>query len=182
MGLLGSVKRVFSGTGQVSVQDRVANFENRSEGSSPTKSQPEMSERSPVDGQPFWRHKRGARDWNHEDEGESSTAPQKSMTVRRKPLPNQVIKIDDELDDDWDVETAVQRRVVQVMFTVPKEKLRVVNADALSLLSSNRSDVDRDEDLERERDVKRMSSVREGDEDMRDDEEPDEKGKQPLRD
>lgn len=38
---------------------------------------------------------------------------------------------------DWDVEAAVERRVVQVMFTVPKSKLRVVNADVdhSSLLS-----------------------------------------------
>ena len=32
-------------------------------------------------------------------------------------------------EDDWDVEAAVERRVVQVMFTVPKSRLRVVNAD-----------------------------------------------------
>lgn len=32
-------------------------------------------------------------------------------------------------ESDWDVEAAVERRVVQVMFTVPKSKLRVVNAD-----------------------------------------------------
>lgn len=32
-------------------------------------------------------------------------------------------------DEDWDVEAAVERRVVQVMFTVPKSRLRVVNAD-----------------------------------------------------
>jgi hypothetical protein len=32
-------------------------------------------------------------------------------------------------EEDWDVERAVQNRVVQVMFTVPKEKLRVVNHD-----------------------------------------------------
>jgi hypothetical protein len=40
-------------------------------------------------------------------------------------------------EDDWDVEAAVERRVVQVMFTVPKSKLRVVNADVdrSSLLS-----------------------------------------------
>jgi hypothetical protein len=30
-------------------------------------------------------------------------------------------------DDEWDIERAVQNRVVQVMFTVPKERLRVVN-------------------------------------------------------
>jgi hypothetical protein len=32
-------------------------------------------------------------------------------------------------DEEWDIERAVQNRVVQVMFTVPKEKLRVVNHD-----------------------------------------------------
>lgn len=32
-------------------------------------------------------------------------------------------------DDEWDIERAVENRVVQVMFTVPKEKLRVVNHD-----------------------------------------------------
>ena len=177
IGLLGSVKRVFSGTTTVSVQDRVAGFENRSSSPSPTKLVPEMSEKSGnVDS--YWTNKRGARDWDG-DEAESKS-PQKSMTVRRKPVPGTIIN-DDIEDDDWDVETAVQRRVVQVMFTVPKEKLRVVNADQLSLLSSNRSDVDRDEELEREREVKRMSSVREGDEDTRD-HEFDEKGKARVRD
>jgi hypothetical protein len=33
-------------------------------------------------------------------------------------------------DDDWDVEGAAENRRVQVTFTVPKEKLRVVNATA----------------------------------------------------
>jgi hypothetical protein len=36
-------------------------------------------------------------------------------------------------DEDWDIERAVEQRLVQVMFTVPKERLRVVNADAESL-------------------------------------------------
>jgi len=31
--------------------------------------------------------------------------------------------------DEWDIERAVEQRLVQVMFTVPKERLRVVNAD-----------------------------------------------------
>ena len=45
-------------------------------------------------------------------------------------------------EDDWDVEAAVERRVVQVMFTVPKSKLRVVNADPerSSLLSLARAE------------------------------------------
>ncbi|KAF1995043.1 hypothetical protein P154DRAFT_500811 [Amniculicola lignicola CBS 123094] len=45
-------------------------------------------------------------------------------------------------EDDWDVEAAIERRVVQVMFTVPKTKLRVVNADVdrSSVLSLPRDD------------------------------------------
>ncbi|KAF2256498.1 hypothetical protein BU26DRAFT_513311 [Trematosphaeria pertusa] len=50
-------------------------------------------------------------------------------------------------EEDWDVEAAVERRVVQVMFTVPKSKLRVVNADIdrssiLSLPRENSKDSD----------------------------------------
>ncbi|KAI0022720.1 hypothetical protein F4780DRAFT_777473 [Xylariomycetidae sp. FL0641] len=32
-------------------------------------------------------------------------------------------------DEDWDIEKAVEKRLVQVLFTVPKERLRVVNAE-----------------------------------------------------
>ncbi|KAI1760522.1 hypothetical protein GGR53DRAFT_509440 [Hypoxylon sp. FL1150] len=35
----------------------------------------------------------------------------------------------EEDDDEWDIEKAVEKRLVQVMFTVPKERLRVVNAE-----------------------------------------------------
>jgi hypothetical protein len=47
-------------------------------------------------------------------------------------------------ESDWDVEAAVERRVVQVMFTVPRSKLRVVNADVdrSSLLSLPRENSD----------------------------------------
>jgi len=34
-----------------------------------------------------------------------------------------------EEEDEWDVEKAVEQRMVQIMFTVPKERLRVVNAE-----------------------------------------------------
>ncbi|KAF2466892.1 uncharacterized protein BDR25DRAFT_305759 [Lindgomyces ingoldianus] len=49
-------------------------------------------------------------------------------------------------EEDWDVEAAVERRVVQVMFTVPKTRLRVVNADVdgSSILSLPREDRDKD--------------------------------------
>ena len=46
-------------------------------------------------------------------------------------------------EEEWDVESAVERRVVQVMFTVPKEKLRVVNrgpdGDGVSIVSRESS-------------------------------------------
>lgn len=143
--------------------------------SSPTKHTryPEMTEtsprRTPSGATTFWRSKQGARDWEDDTPGSSNADP--SAGVRRKPVPGVILNDNNGSlghDEDWDVESAVQQRVVQVMFTVPKEKLRVVNADTLSLLSSNRSEADQDEDKEREQ-VKRMSSVREGDEDYHDD-------------
>ncbi|ROW05148.1 hypothetical protein VSDG_00216 [Cytospora chrysosperma] len=36
----------------------------------------------------------------------------------------------EEEGEDWDIEKAVESRLVQVMFSVPKDRLRVVNADA----------------------------------------------------
>ncbi|RMZ78842.1 hypothetical protein DV738_g3680, partial [Chaetothyriales sp. CBS 135597] len=187
-GLLGSVKRVFTGTGSVDVADRVANIEQRSSQPSPTKSNPAMSEVTPAPSlstdQAFWRGKRGAKDWDEEfDRARSSSMPlmpKSQSVIRRKPVPGQrqadPEPQDPKSDDEWDIEAAVQKRVVQVMFTVPKETLRVVNADALSLISSNRSDIDHDDDRDREREISKMSSVREGDED---DQAHDDKGKQP---
>lgn len=54
-------------------------------------------------------------------------------------------------EGDWDVEAAVERRVVQVMFTVPKSKLRVVNADpdGSSILSLTRETSTEGDDLSR---------------------------------
>lgn len=43
-------------------------------------------------------------------------------------------------ENDWDIERAVEQRLVQVMFTVPKERLRVVNAE------EGQSDDDDDEE------------------------------------
>jgi hypothetical protein len=36
---------------------------------------------------------------------------------------------DGQPETDWDIERAMEQRLVQVMFTVPKERLRVVNGD-----------------------------------------------------
>ncbi len=105
----------------------------------------------------FWKGKKGARDWDAEQISSSAAGPSSTTggmkaatrtVVRRKPVPGQTQPSlpsgadvgGDEAEGEWDVEAAVQKRLVQVMFTVPKEKLRVVNADQLSLLS--KSDVD----------------------------------------
>lgn len=114
----------------------------------------------------FWRGKKGARDWDVDPSSPSVASAATAATaagpaspaagtkvgegtvVRRKPVPGQAEPSSpsgaagggDEADGEWDVEAAVQKRLVQVMFTVPKEKLRVVNVDQLSLLS--KSDVD----------------------------------------
>ena len=91
----------------------------------------------------FWRSKRGARDWDVDEEsgrdrwrrnsGDDWGAPE-DQAVREK--------VEGEAEEDWDVEAAVERRVVQVMFTVPKQRLRVVNADVdgKSLLSTDEGD------------------------------------------
>ncbi|UKZ82596.1 hypothetical protein TrVFT333_010389 [Trichoderma virens FT-333] len=57
-------------------------------------------------GSELLRRKQGRQDW---ESGEGSGAQ----------------------ENEWDIERAVENRLVQVMFTVPKERLRVVNADDL---------------------------------------------------
>ena len=180
MGILGSVKRVFTGTGSVGVQNRVAEFENRSAHNSPTKEDmpPEMTEvvgtpgRSASAATTFLKAQRGAKDWDEDVQVPAKPlleGASRGMVVRRKPVPGQAIAVaengrttEDYGDGDWDVEAAVERRVVQVMFTVPKEKLRVVNADALSLLSKSDVDFEGGENEAAEgEENKRVSTVRE---------------------
>lgn len=169
-------RRILTGTGSVSVPNRVNSIEHRSQDNSPTKTYSEMHESSSRQvsnsGTSFWKHRQGARDWD-----DSADLGESSGTIRRRS--GRPTRFDEREDDqrrdkdneDWDIETAVQQRVVQVMFTVPKEKLRVVNADSLSMLSrsntdasrrSTRSDDARDKDKDKE--VNRMSKVTEANE------------------
>lgn len=108
---MGSVRRAFSGL------DRSASTSPENTGSnssSPTKrgfTEGGLPRRAASTGAMFWQKRRGARDW---DVGEQEGGKRGGNDR-------------DGSDEEWDVESAVERRVVQVMFTVPKEKLRVVN-------------------------------------------------------
>ncbi len=110
-GWMGSVRRAFSGL------DRSASTspENTaSNSSSPTKrkfTEGGLPRRAASTGAMFWQKRQGARDW---DVGEQERGKRRDNDL-------------DGSDEEWDVESAVEKRVVQVMFTVPKEKLRVVN-------------------------------------------------------
>jgi len=88
----------------------------------------------------LWRRKQGKSDW--EDSAEDLGAGTRSNTFTGEypgpstPGTHSGFPHDDD-DDEWDIERAVENRVVQVMFTVPKEKLRVVNHD----VNDDRSEV-----------------------------------------
>jgi hypothetical protein len=76
----------------------------------------ELPRRAASAGSMLWRKRQqGARDWDVEQSGEGRASTGQGSNA----------EMTDE--GDWDVESAVERRVVQVMFTVPKEKLRIVN-------------------------------------------------------
>ncbi|ERF74629.1 hypothetical protein EPUS_00759 [Endocarpon pusillum Z07020] len=142
LGWMGSMRRALTGSAGAGARRgtdggigrRVEEYDSQHGTSS--RDQPQMTEvnaddsprRAASASAAFWMGKKGARDW---DVDPSSPSPS---------LPPGAAGGGDEADSEWDVEAAVQKRLVQVMFTVPKEKLRVVNVDQLSLLS--KSDVD----------------------------------------
>ncbi|QKX56248.1 uncharacterized protein TRUGW13939_03349 [Talaromyces rugulosus] len=66
------------------------------------------------------QRRQGPRDWAIDGRQSRSSVMSLSHTDDDDPF-------DDE-DDDWDVEAAVEGRLVQITYTVPKERLRVVNA------------------------------------------------------
>ena len=127
-GWMGSMRRVF--TGGVDHPSSATPDQTKTAQSSPTKdgfNDVNMPQRAASTGGMILQRRQGARDW--ENDGSSARPVNDAGMIRR-----------DEGDEDWDVESAVERRVVQVMFTVPKEKLRVVNknpdGDGESILSS----------------------------------------------
>jgi hypothetical protein len=81
-------------------------------------------------GATLWRRKQGKVDWeDSEDAGCGTPSGAQRSNTFTEYMSSTPLTDDDDDDDEWDIERAVQNRVVQVMFTVPKEKLRVVNHD-----------------------------------------------------
>lgn len=83
----------------------------------------------------FWRSKRGSKAWSEDaasamwphdvrDEDDWAVA----TPSPRKSRESMALSMEGE-GEDWDVEAAAEGRVVQVMFTVPRQRLRVVNVD-----------------------------------------------------
>ncbi|MCJ1380585.1 hypothetical protein MMC17_003693 [Xylographa soralifera] len=131
-GWMGSMRRALTG-GDRSISASPDSGE-RSTSSSPTKrhhTEKGVPRRAVSAGAMLWRKRQGARDWDVEGNGTNRDAIGGASDERP-----------DEEEEEWDVESAVERRVVQVMFTVPKERLRVVNAgpdgDGASVLSLER--------------------------------------------
>ncbi|KAI2624274.1 hypothetical protein GGR54DRAFT_629609 [Hypoxylon sp. NC1633] len=80
------------------------------------------------------RRKSGRSAWEALEQAQSMSAGNGKGKKRGRGAADQyheryVAQEEDDDDDEWDIEKAVERRLVQVMFTVPKEPLRVVNAE-----------------------------------------------------
>ncbi|KAI9640490.1 hypothetical protein NHQ30_011236 [Ciborinia camelliae] len=141
-GWLGSLRRVFSPEGDSAVGSNLTDRE-----PIPLPINLDNSPRRAVSASAtLWRRKQGRGDW--EDSEKIGAKRGRSNSFMNGDRPNiqdarageaigLVNGIDE--DDEWDIERAVEDRVVQVMFTVPKEKLRVVNHDVREDMSEGGS-------------------------------------------
>ncbi|WYZ46264.1 hypothetical protein EsH8_IX_000489 [Colletotrichum jinshuiense] len=101
LGWLGSLRRVFSTANDPSDSSSQESPQRLSLDQVSSDYEPRLVGLSGIGGAELLRRKQGRHDWD---------VDQKSL-------------------DEWDIEKAVEQRLVQVMFTVPKERLRVVNAE-----------------------------------------------------
>lgn len=158
-GLLGSLRRVLNvAERSFSLTGSAEQYKDdpRSVSSSPTKDRGGMLGQAPrravSDGGALLRQKRGQQDWDekdwepYRDDPEDWGEPAPSVDKRQA-------------EEDWDVEGAANKRDFQVMFTVPKARLRVVNddMDRASLRSASDSAVSRSGSV---KDLRREESLR----------------------
>lgn len=141
-GLIGSIRRAitaistgeprsFSMTNSSKPPPETATSNGNSAAPSPTRPQAPAPRRAMSDGGYLLRQKRGLKDWQA---GPGVGAGAGSWEPYRDDAPDAggdwgPLPSDGAEEDEWDVEDAAARRDVQVMFTVPKTRLRVVNDD-----------------------------------------------------
>ncbi len=90
----------------------------------------------------LWRGRRGPRDWaedtgagdfwrprSGDDWGSPEDQSRRTTLTGGMTASQDLLGDDYDENEDWDVESAAERRVVQVTFTVPRTRLRIVNAD-----------------------------------------------------
>ncbi|KAL8928329.1 MAG: hypothetical protein Q9172_000921 [Xanthocarpia lactea] len=130
-GWMGSMRRAMGGDRSASTSPELLPS---NASSSPTRLHPDVGtpRRAASAGAALWQKRQGAKDWDFGDRGaEKGTDTGSGQGTN---------------DEEWDVESAIERRVVQVMFTVPREKLRVVNGapdgDGESVLSNEVKDTE----------------------------------------
>lgn len=136
--LVGSIRRALGGEGSPTRFHRSPSFSSRE--TSPTRpltsgmANPGAQPRRTVSaGSAMWRRKQGRSDWEDSEGFEKRTGANVGLAGREKDVVEGGIGVAGTTEDEeWDIERAIENRVVQVMFTVPKEKLRVVNADEAS--------------------------------------------------
>ncbi|KAJ9642387.1 hypothetical protein H2199_004767 [Coniosporium tulheliwenetii] len=99
-------------------------------------SNPTTAPRRAVSDATPWRYRRGARDWDEtnalsdtEDIWRRTSGDDWGSPEDRKMKEKEEEREKEDAEREWDVEAAAERRVVQVTFTVPRTRLRVVNAD-----------------------------------------------------
>jgi len=146
---VGSVRRVISGayTGRsASLTAASSRFDTSPPTTSPTAvASAAGPPRRAASDAGFWKGRRGASDWLIEPDDDVGARPPTASTA----APGDAVTGDEEDEDDWDVERAAEGRVVQLMFTVPRQRLRVVNADrdvdGRSLISFDESNSKNDE-------------------------------------
>lgn len=155
-GWMGSMRRAPTGAGGDRSHSTSPESGGRSATSSPRKyrrtgyqdggGDADLPRRAASAGAMLWRRRQGARDWDVEDRG--GGALNTEGRTRGRGEDGDTAGDDGDREEEWDVEAAVERRVVQVMFTVPKEKLRVVNGEVDCLSVSDVGDVAVERDRE----------------------------------
>jgi hypothetical protein len=143
---MGSIRKTLSGAKKAAsllgpgVQDsnNTSSPPPRSSSSPEHRASPSPGRRPSTASTVHMRRKQGPRDWgavaDKRRSGHSlmSLSPADAMTAEELDDDDNNNKHhhrnDDDEYDDWDVEAAAENRVVQVTYTIPKEKLRVVNA------------------------------------------------------